>query len=677
MAPPVLRLKVVRKPLIKAKMDVRFPANVAVDEFLTVVKANGTYTFGVDYTLLGPGSFSDPTLAMVAVLDRVTGAYKTVTLADILASLDPDLNAIAALTGAGLLARTGTNTWSLRSTIAPAAGITVSNGDGVAGNPTLVLANDLAALEGLSGTGIARRTGTDAWSVGTAVTNSELATMLNNTFKGNVSGSTAVPSDLTAAQVAAALPLVTTSAKGLAPTLPNDATKYLDGTGAYSIPPGGVTQVFATVAAYQAATVTLADDTPIYIANYYAGTDGGGHWCRIKSVAPSHPAYHTSANGKYAVLAEVNPNFRQFGANTDGSDCAPYWNIWLKYCAATAWVSSLHIPTGNWIFSTRPDPIMTSQLPWGRTITGDGLQNTILYASYSTGAFFGMIHLLPNANGGGLVVKDLQIISQRTDFSSGAAIATHDGYVKTMTVGGTITTGNVLTATVGGTAVNYTVLAGDTKQSIAYAMATAINANSTIFNTIFAIAIPCDDKIVLISKVSAPATLTTGTTGATTLTAATVGQQTTGYIVLERLNVTANNGWSFSVYFDGRREDLSPLGVRDVSISGCNFFGGQVASAAFYTTNGLSVVNSACIQAGGTSGTLILDGLSGNPIQNFSWSGNAINDIAFGWAAFGTINVGKILGNVVNGSNTDHIKVMTGNIVGTAQTNWTNSAYVT
>ncbi|MET4197295.1 hypothetical protein ABIB96_001283 [Bradyrhizobium sp. LA3.X] len=435
--------------------------------------------------------------------------------------------------------------------------------------------------------------------------------------------------------------------------------------------------VYPTVAAFAAATVSLADDTPIYIANYYAGTDGGGHWCRIKSVTPSHPAYHLSANGKYAVLAEKKPDFRQFGANTDGSDCTPYWNIWLKYCAATAWVSSLHIPTGNWIFSTRPDPIMTSGLPWGRTITGDGLQNTILYPSYSTGAFFGMIHLLPNANGGGLAIRDLQIISQRTDFGSGAAIATHDGYVKTMTVGGTITTGNVLTATVGGTAVNYTVLAGDTKQSIAYAMASAINANSTIFNTIFAIAIPCDDKIVLISKASAPATLTTGTTGATTLTVATVGQQTTGYITIERLNITANNGWSFSLHFDGRREDISPLGIRDVSISGCNFFGGQVASAAFYTTNGLSVVNSACIQAGGTSGTLILDGVSGNPSQNFSWSGNAINDISLGWAAFGTINVGNILGNVVNGSNTDHIKVMTGNIVGTAQTNWTNSAYVT
>lgn len=46
----------------------------------------------------------------------------------------------------------------------PAAGITVTNPTGGSGNPTLVLANDLAAVEGLSGTGFAKRTGADAWT---------------------------------------------------------------------------------------------------------------------------------------------------------------------------------------------------------------------------------------------------------------------------------------------------------------------------------------------------------------------------------------------------------------------------------------------------------------------------------------------------------------------------------
>jgi hypothetical protein len=47
---------------------------------------------------------------------------------------------------------------------APAAGFTITNPAGTAGNPTFVLANDLAALEALSSNGFAERTGTDTWS---------------------------------------------------------------------------------------------------------------------------------------------------------------------------------------------------------------------------------------------------------------------------------------------------------------------------------------------------------------------------------------------------------------------------------------------------------------------------------------------------------------------------------
>ena len=52
----------------------------------------------------------------------------------------------------------------------PAAGITVSGGPiTTSGSITLALANDLAAVEGISGTGIIRRTAADTWSAGTAV----------------------------------------------------------------------------------------------------------------------------------------------------------------------------------------------------------------------------------------------------------------------------------------------------------------------------------------------------------------------------------------------------------------------------------------------------------------------------------------------------------------------------
>lgn len=111
-------------------------------------------------------------------------------------AFDADLAALAANSTDGLWAHTGAGTGAARTLTGPAAGITVSNGNGVSGNPTLALANDLSALEGLGGTGIARRTGTDAWSVGTAVANSELATMNAYTFKGNNTGSSATPTDV-------------------------------------------------------------------------------------------------------------------------------------------------------------------------------------------------------------------------------------------------------------------------------------------------------------------------------------------------------------------------------------------------------------------------------------------------------------------------------------------------
>jgi hypothetical protein len=118
---------------------------------------------------------------------------------------DADLDALAAFTSTGFAARTASNAWAQRTLQAPAAGFTITNPAGVAGDPTFVLANDLAALEALSSTGIARRTGTDAWSVGTLVSNAELATMVDQRIKGNVSGGTAAPSDLTSAQVTAFL----------------------------------------------------------------------------------------------------------------------------------------------------------------------------------------------------------------------------------------------------------------------------------------------------------------------------------------------------------------------------------------------------------------------------------------------------------------------------------------
>lgn len=93
-------------------------------------------------------------------LDGVTSAIQTQL--DDKQPLDATLTALAALTTGenteGFVVQTGDDTFAKRSLVAPAAGITITNPAGIAGNATFALANDLAALEGLSTTGIIVRT---------------------------------------------------------------------------------------------------------------------------------------------------------------------------------------------------------------------------------------------------------------------------------------------------------------------------------------------------------------------------------------------------------------------------------------------------------------------------------------------------------------------------------------
>lgn len=96
-----------------------------------------------------------------------------------------DLSALEAMAGTGLVARTGSETYSQRTLTGPAAGISVSNGDGAAGNPTLALTNDLSALEGLASTGIAVRTAGDTWAQRTIVAGTGISVSNGDGAAGN------------------------------------------------------------------------------------------------------------------------------------------------------------------------------------------------------------------------------------------------------------------------------------------------------------------------------------------------------------------------------------------------------------------------------------------------------------------------------------------------------------
>lgn len=83
---------------------------------------------------------------------------------DITIALANDLAALEALASTGFAVRTAADTWAQRQLVAPAAGFTITNPAGIAGNPTFVLSDDLQALENLAVTGIIVRTATNVWT---------------------------------------------------------------------------------------------------------------------------------------------------------------------------------------------------------------------------------------------------------------------------------------------------------------------------------------------------------------------------------------------------------------------------------------------------------------------------------------------------------------------------------
>lgn len=130
---------------------------------------------------------------------------------------DADLAALAALAATGIIARTAANTFMLRALIGTSGRLNVTNGDGVAGNPTF----DLATVSD-SNTGTFQKITVDAYgrvTGTTAVVSSDIFGLVDNRYLqlsgGTLNGPLTLAADPTAAMHAATKQYVDGIASGM------------------------------------------------------------------------------------------------------------------------------------------------------------------------------------------------------------------------------------------------------------------------------------------------------------------------------------------------------------------------------------------------------------------------------------------------------------------------------
>jgi len=200
-------------------------------------------------------------------------------------ALANDLAALEGMAGTGLVARTASETYAQRTLTAPAAGITVSNGDGVSGNPTLALANDLAALEGMSSTGIVARTASETYAQRTITGTSNVITVTNGDgVSGNptlTTGSLVVRNDttsnLTAGYTATSFSAGTKSSGTFTPDPTSGNFQHYTNGGAHTLaPPSSVCSMIIECTNASAGAITTSGFT-IVDGDTYSSTGTKKH----------------------------------------------------------------------------------------------------------------------------------------------------------------------------------------------------------------------------------------------------------------------------------------------------------------------------------------------------------------------------------------------------------------
>jgi hypothetical protein len=358
-------------------------------------------------------------------------------------------------------------------------------------------------------------------------------------------------------------------------------------------------------------------------------------------------------------------------------DNTPSLNAFYRYALATG-AKALQVPPKSYAFLTRPNAFYGQSGHWSVSILGSGNQGSSFNPSYAEDSWHGLLQTLPNANGGGFSVKDLTIVSGRTNFG-GIGIYALSGRLTPVTVGGTVTAGNVVTVTIQFSAgtfnASYTVQAGDTLAKIARGLDAAIHANGTLTGALFTAA-TVDNVLYVIGDPLTTYTVTASSNGTATVTVGMSNSYTNGYIFLENIVITSANGWDWPLKLDGRRAVAAATpSVRTINLTNCAFFGGQFAAAEFQSCAGVQWNGGYSALAGGTSGDVIVSGLATVPTGNSNLNVGAVGGNLKLDACENLQVTCPLVGiNLTNTSNTRYATVR-GRVTGTVGTSWVNSSY--
>jgi hypothetical protein len=145
------KLKVGPAQGLKLKGQAGFALPLLGGAGIVASKAGGLWSIDLDYSEFGTGSTVNDATAYVLTWDSASGAFTRLNVTDLKVEfqgtfdgyyqpLDATLTALAALDStAGMLAQTGADTFARRTLTGTANEVTVTNGDGVSGNPTVSL----------------------------------------------------------------------------------------------------------------------------------------------------------------------------------------------------------------------------------------------------------------------------------------------------------------------------------------------------------------------------------------------------------------------------------------------------------------------------------------------------------------------------------------------------------